>query len=156
MPEISYYLLQFLGSANLNLITMTLFLSLIVWEIPRFTKMLDPAWVHGLYPESGRVIDIVLFIAALASYLLLISSTKDTLALAYAPLYNFIMAAAILALPIVIALGFIGRIFSRMDAKLESAGFFVQTILDFFHSVFFVCFCLLLVPAAALLLSTFL
>jgi hypothetical protein len=156
MADVSYYLLQFLNSSTLDLITLTFFLSFLVWEIPRFTKMIEESWIHGLYPEHGRVVDIILLLAGVGSYLLLISSTKNTLALAYKPIFNFVIAAAIIALPIVIILGFLGRIFSRMDAKVESAGFFVQTILDFVHSVFFVCFALLIIPAAALLISAFL
>jgi hypothetical protein len=138
------------------LVFLSFFLSFLIWEIPRFTKMLEESWIHGLYPEQGRVVDIILLLAGVGAFLLLTSSTKNTLALAYKPIFNFIIAAAIVALPIVITLGFIGRIFKRMDAKLESAGFFVQTILDFVHSVFFVCFTLLVIPAAALLLSAFL
>jgi hypothetical protein len=155
MVDFAYELIRYL-SDDLAIVALALFISLVVWEIPRFSKMFEEEWVKGLYPDGGKTVDIILLVIGLLCFLYMQASRSVLLTLPEKPGFNFALGAGLAALPLVILLGFAGRFFSKMDAKLPLAAFIVQTILDFVHSVFFVCFIGLALPAAALLASYFL
>ena len=153
--EVSFYLLQFLDSSFLNALMLSFFFSFLVWEVPRFSKMLGEDLIKGLYPDNGRVIDFVILLVAFGSFLYMGANRSTLNLLPYRPVLDIILAVALLAMPLVIILGFIGRFFARMDAKLGVSAFLVQGVLDLCHTVFFICFSLLVLPCAALLLSYF-
>ena len=155
MIDFVYMLIQYL-SEDLPIVALALFISLVVWEIPRFSKMFEEEWVKGLYPDGGKAVDIILLVIGLLCFLYMQASATVLLTLPEKPGFNMVLGAGLAALPLVILLGFVGRFFSKMDAKLPLSAFIVQTILDFVHSVFFVCFIGLALPAAILLASFFL
>lgn len=154
--ELSYYLIQFLSNSNINLAVLALFVSYLIWEIPRLSKMLEEEWLKGLYPEQGRVLDLMMLLLGIGAFLYLQANLPSAAKLAYMQGYSLILAAGLVALPVILLLSFVGRFFSRMDAELEVAAFLIQTILDLVHTVFFVCFVGLLLPSATLLFSSFL
>jgi uncharacterized membrane protein len=154
--DLSYYLVQYLGASNLNLVLLGLVLAFLVWEIPRFAKMFEEDWIKGLYPENGKVIDVILLIIGVLSFVFSQLNSEKLVQLAYKPLFPMVLAAGLVAFSLIILLGFVGRFFSRMDEKLNVSAFIVQTLLDFFHTVFFICFVGLVFPAVTLIVSNFL
>lgn len=154
--DLSYYLVQYLSNSSLSLTALAFFVAYLIWELPRLTKMLEEEWIKGIYPEHGRVVDIVLLLIGLGSFIFLQANLSKAVMLAYKSGYNLLLAAGLVALPLIILLGFIGRFFTRMDAKLQVSAFMVQTILDLAHTLFFVCFVGLVFPLAALIFTSFL
>ncbi len=61
---------QFYDTINPGLFdsaSVLLVISFLVWEIPRSIKLIGEEYTKGLYPEGGRVADIVLFVIGLLS-----------------------------------------------------------------------------------------
>ena len=151
--DISYYLLQFFNS--LDYFAVALLFSFLIWEIIRFSKVIDPEWLKDLYPEGGNMVDYALFSIAIISFIFIKFNTKILVTIPYKSTVALIFTIALLLVPIIIILGLAGRFFSRMDAKLSFPAFIVNFILDFTHSVFHICFGVIVLSAASLILSIF-
>jgi hypothetical protein len=154
--DFAYVLRGFLSSSSLDTIVFAFFFSFIVWEIPRATKMLSEEWSEGIYPDKGRTLDIFLLLLGLGAFLFLKMSMAKLVFIPESLIMSVVVSVGLVALPIVILLGFIGRIFSRMDTQKESGALFAHTILDFFHTLFFITLICLLLPCAALIIMPFL
>jgi hypothetical protein len=154
-PDFAYYLVQYLSPSGL-LYTMAAFiLSFILWEAPKYLRLLDDEWLKGIYPEHGKLLDIAFLAVGVFSFIFMQLNIGSLSILPYKPGYDVLLSASLVALPIILALGFFGRVFSRMDAKHEVPSFFTHTVLDLVHTVFFICLLALVLPAAALLISPF-
>jgi hypothetical protein len=152
--DISYYLLQFFNS--IDYFAAALLFTFLIWEIFRFSKIFDPDWTNELFPEGGNIIDYVLFAIGIVSFILIKFNMKTILTIPYNSLLSLIFTIALLLIPIIIFLGLIGRFFKRMDEKMTIPAFIVNFILDFVHSVFFICFGAIVLSAASLILTIFL
>jgi len=154
-PDFIRYLLQYLSPWGIGAAALVFLLSLAAWEIPRLFRTLDEDVLKGAYPEHGKAVDIALFVLGLASLVFLELNMQKVAHLIYKPGFDLLLAAGLFALPIVFLLGFAGRAINRMDGKHEAPHFLAHTALDFVHTVFYICFAGLALPAAALLLASF-
>lgn len=156
MDYVSYYLGQYLSQSGINLVTFIFVLAFLIWEIPRTFSLFEKEWAKGIYEEHGRGIDIFVFIVGIAAFFFLRWNLKPLIKLAQHPIYSIVLAIAGIAMPIVLVIVFIGRIFSRIDTRKEMSELFGHSVLDLAHAIFQISFSLLAFPAAALLISFFL
>jgi len=154
--DFSYYLSQYLSQSGINLLTFIFIVSFFVWEIPRTFRMLEKEWMKGIYPEHGRVVDAFIFIVGIASFFFLQSNIKSVARLAKTPIFDIVLAISAIALPVVLAIAFFGRIFSRVDSGKETTEVFGHTMLDLVHTAFQISFVLLVLPTGILLFDYFL
>jgi len=128
-----------------------LVISFLVWEIPRSVRIFSEEYTRGLYPEYGRVVDIILFVIGLAAALFLyISPNAERLAFfvknpSFFPMLMIILLVSL----VVIIMGFLKRAGERTGRHESVTVFLVQTILDLAHSIFFISFAILLIPLVA-------
>ena len=154
--DFAYMLRGVLSPSGLDAILLAFFFSYIVWEIPRATKMLSEEWSKGIYPDKGRTLDIFLLLLGLGAFLFMKMSMMRLVFIPEHYIMGIVVSVGLVALPIVILLGFIGRFFSRMDTQKETGALLAHTILDLFHTVFFITLICLLLPCSALIIMPFL
>lgn len=124
----------------------------IIWEIPRSIRLLSDEYTKGLYPEGGRVIDFtMLAIGILAAAYLWMGSMAKVVAYLKTPGITAFFIIVLAVIPIIIALGFLKRLFTRMDGNSVTV-FLTQGFLDLMHTVFHICLALLVIPAFSYLL----
>jgi hypothetical protein len=135
--------------------TVLLIISFIVWEVPRSVKLLDEEYTKGIYPDGGRVPDILLFVVGLAcaGFFLLGNNAEKIVTFLHTPGVTALYIIILVTIPIIISLGFFKRFFSRMDKHESITIFFVHGFLDFFHTTFFIAVALLAVPVAGFLIG---
>ncbi len=131
-----------------NTASVLLVISFIIWELPRSVKIISEEYTHGLYPATGRVTDFALFAAGLAAicYLVFISSGERITTFLNTPGISSFFLVVLVAVPLLIFLGFLKRFFGRFDAHNSVTVFLVHGFLDFMHTLFFVCLAVLAVP----------
>jgi hypothetical protein len=132
-----------------------LVISFVVWELPRSVKLISEEYTKGLYPETGRVLDFgLLFIGLLAiGYLMLMSSTGRAAVFLNTLAISSVYLIILIAVSILILLGFLKRFFGRFDSHNSVTVFLVHGFLDFMHTIFFICLVVLAVPVAGLLIT---
>ena len=150
---ISYHLLGFFSS--LDYFAAAFLFSFLIWEIVRFSKIFDQKWVADIFPEGGNIVDYVLLLVGLISFVFIKLNQKTLLLAPHKPMLNIVFTIALLILPVIIFLGLAGRFFSRMDSKMAFSAFVVNFILDFVHCMFHVCFGAIVLSAGALLFLLF-
>lgn len=134
-----------------------LVISFLIWETPRSIKIMSEEYTRYLYPEMGRVVDIILFIIGLATALfLLVGRNAENLAFfvkdpSFFPGLMIILIVTLL----VIIMGFFKRVGERTGRNESITVFLVQTILDMAHTLFFISLAVLLIPFAAYILFGF-
>ncbi len=134
--------------------SVALILSFIVWEIPRSVKLIDEEYTKGLYPDQGRVVDIVLFVIGLITvgFYLMGTNADDYVKFLHTPGITSLFLILMVTVPIIIALGYLKRFFGRMDGHNSVAVFVTHAFLDLMHTIFFICLATMAIPAAGLLL----
>jgi len=134
--------------------TVLLIVSFIVWETPRMIRILSEEYTRGLYPEEGRVADFFLFFIGLLSigYFSIGSNAEHIVAFLKTPGITMFFLILMAAIPILIALGFFKRFFSRIDRHQSVAIFLAQAFLDLMHTIFHIALVVILVPAAGYLI----
>lgn len=128
--------------------TLLLIASFIIWEVPRSVKIMSEEYTRGVYPETGRVVDFAfLGIGTLAIlYMLLINGSERIAAFIRTPGITALFIVILAVLPLLIFMGFLKRFFARFDAHNSITVFLVHSLLDFVHTLFFICTVLLAVP----------
>ena len=134
-------------------LTVVLVASYIIWEIPRSIKVVSEEYTKGLYPENGRVIDIFLFILGGLTivFFMMDNNAEHIVSFLRTPGITAFFLVLMLAIPLIIAMGFIKRLFSRLDGHNSVAIFLTHSFLDLMHTLFFIAFTALFVPAAGYL-----
>ncbi len=123
-------------------------LGFIIYEAPRSIKLMSEEYTDGFYPEAGRVFDIiVLFFGLLAVvFLYLLEGMEDVIDFmryeTLMPIYLIIL----IAVPVLITLGYLKRLLARINQHESVTIFFVHSLLDLAHTVFLICFSLLFIP----------
>ncbi|HID72995.1 TPA: hypothetical protein EYP38_03555 [Candidatus Micrarchaeota archaeon] len=143
----------FLKPELFDIFSALLIITFIQWELPRSVKLMDEEYISDLYPEQGRVIDIVLFLVGLVAIYLLYEpgSMRRLIDFMDSTVLMLIFIPVMIAIPLIILMGFFKRFFARMDQHKSMTVFMVQTTLDFAHTLFFISLTLLCVPALILL-----
>ncbi len=152
--DIVFYVLQYLTFDGLASAAVLFLITFVIWEAPRFFKILDDDVTKGLYPGYGKAVDIAALVVGLASFVFLLLNMYRLAPLALSHDYGLLLAGGLLGLPVVLLLAYLGRLFNRMDAKHEPHVFMLHMLLDLVHTVFYMLFLGLLVPAAILIFSS--
>ncbi len=152
--DLVFYVVQYLTFNGLAAAAIALLASFVIWEAPRFFKILEDDVTKGLYPGYGMSVDIAVIVVGIASLLFLLANLQRLEPLARSHDYGLLVAGGLLGLPAVLFLAFLGRLFNRMDAKHEPHVFILHMALDLVHTVFYMLFLGLLVPAAVLVFAS--
>jgi hypothetical protein len=123
-------------------------ITFIQWEFPRTIKIISEEYTEGLYPPGGRVLDIFVFLAGLFCFYLLYSGdTMESLLFFLSQTSLLVLIIPVTAvIPLMIAMGFFKRLFSKMEDIESITVFLVQTTLDLAHTLFFISLALIAVP----------
>jgi fumarate reductase subunit D len=135
-------------------ITVVFVVSFIVWEIPRSVKLISDEYTKGLYPETGRVVDFVLLFMGLLSigYFVLDNNSERIVTFLKTPGITAAFLILMLAIPLIIALGYFKRLFGRMEGHNSVTVFITHGFLDLMHTLFHISLVILFVPAVGHLL----
>lgn len=128
--------------------TILFILGFIIWELPRSIKIMDEEYTEGFYPEMGRVFDFIILLIGILCivFLYLMEGVDDVVDFLRYQAYLALFAIVIIAIPVLIFLGYLKRFFGRIDKHESLTIFMVHSILDLAHTVFFICFSLIFVP----------
>jgi hypothetical protein len=145
-----------------NLINITFFdiasvvlvISFIVWEAPRSFKLMPEEYSRDLYPENGRVADFLFFAIGLSSvaFFLLGSNAGKIVSFLKTPGVTALFLILMVSIPLIVALGFVKRFFTRIDKHESVAIFLVHALLDLAHTLFYVSLLIMSIPALGFLL----
>ncbi len=134
--------LQIFEPAVFSTATAIFILSFLIWEFPRSIKIIDEEYTKGVYPETGRVLDIIIMIIGLGCilFLYLMRGMDD---IGYFMLHDprapvFIIVIA--AVPLLIFMGYVKRVLARIDRHESITVFLVHNFLDLAHTAFFITF----------------
>jgi len=131
-----------------------LIMGYIIWEIPRSVKVISEEYTKDVYPVTGRVVDIFLFVLGLFGILFLIldNNVSHIIAFLKTPGITSFFLVVMVFIPLIILLGFFKRFFARMDAHLSVTVFLVHAFLDLMHTLFFIALSIILLPEVGYLL----
>ena len=134
--------------------TVLLVAGFIIWEIPRSVKIIGEEYTKGLYPENGRVADFALLFLGLLSILYLVMDNNAVRIVAFlkTPGVTSMFLVLMLAIPLIISLGYLKRLFARLDGQNSVTVFLTHSFLDLMHTLFHISLVVLFVPAAGFLL----
>jgi hypothetical protein len=131
-----------------------LIVAFLVWEIPRSVKLISEEYTKGLYPEDGRVVDFVLFFMGILSmvFFMLDNNSERIVTFLKTPGITMFFIILMLAIPLIVVLGYFKRLFGRMEGHNSVAVFLTHAFLDLMHTLFHIALVVLFVPAVAFLL----
>ncbi len=131
-----------------------LVISFLVWEIPRSVRIFSEEYTKGLYPEYGRVVDIILFVIGLAAalFLYIVPNAEKLAFFVKNPSFFPMLMIILLVAFIVLIMGFLKRAGERTGKHESVTIFLVQTILDLAHTLFFISLAIILIPLIAFLI----
>lgn len=144
---------DFFGIINepfFNAVAILFAIAFIIWEIPRSMKVISEEYTLGAYPEHGRVVDFALLSVGVLSlgYLYIMNTLGRVVVFLKTPGITAIFLILMVAIPLIIALGFFKRFFGRMEKHESVTVFLVHELLDLAHTAFHICLVLLFMPAA--------
>ena len=130
-----------------------LIISYIIWEIPRSIKVISEEYTRGLYPDNGRVFDIILFVIGLVNVVFYFLGNSERLVnFLKTPGITSFFLILLIAIPLIIILGYFKRFFARMDGHNSITVFLTHGFLDLMHTLFHLSLVILLIPTVGLLL----
>ncbi len=134
--------------------TVLFVISFIAWETPRTLKLLPEEYTKGLYPEEGRVADfILLFIGILSiAYFVIDANSEKIVAFLKTPGITAAFLILMIAIPLIIALGYFKRLFARVDSHNSISVFVTHAFLDLMQTLFHISLVILAVPAIGYLI----
>ncbi len=140
------FLADIITEELIGLSSVLFFLCFLIWEIPRSVKVMDEEYTQGVYPELGRVFDIVIFIIGLIAIILFYLNMDDIIDAVTMPTFSLAYTIIFFAIPILIFLGFLQRSLKRINDQQSVTVFLVHGFLDLSHTIFFITFSIILVP----------
>lgn len=146
---------SFINIPMFDTMTVLLIVSFIIWEIPRSIKIISEEYTKGLYPDNGRVIDIGMFIVGIASvvFFMLGNNAERIVTFLHTPGITAFFLILMLAIPIIIIIGYFKRLFATFDAHNSIAVFLTHALLDLMHTIFQVSLVVLALPVAGFLIA---
>ena len=120
----------------------------IVWELPRSIRIMDEEYTKDIYPEMGRVFDFIIFLIGLGSlaFLYFMDGLSEIVDFLRHETFMVVFIIILLAIPLLITLGYLKRFLGRVDKHESITVFIVHSLLDLAHTVFFICFSIIFVP----------
>jgi hypothetical protein len=145
---------SFINIPMFDSMSVILIISFIIWEIPRSIKVISEEYTKGLYPENGRVIDVGMFAIGLGAVLFFMmgNNAERIVTFLKTPGVTAFFLILILAIPLIVAIGYLKRLFSSFDANNSIAVFLTHAFLDLMHTLFHICFVVLVLPVAGFLI----
>lgn len=140
------FLADIITQELIGLSSVLFFLCFLIWEIPRSVKVMDEEYTQGVYPELGRVFDIVIFVIGLIAIILFYLNMDDIIDAVTMPTFSLAYTIIFFAIPILIFLGFLQRSLKRINDQQSVTVFLVHGFLDLSHTIFFITFSIILVP----------
>lgn len=139
--------LQFFEPFTFYLATVLFILCFIIWEVPRSLKVMSEEYSKGVYPEMGRVFDILLMFAGLGSivFLYFIGGINEVNYFLRHEALMPIFAIVLIAIPLLVFMGYLKRFVGRIDKHDSFTTFCVHNFLDFTHTLFFISFSFLFI-----------
>lgn len=134
--------------------TVLLIVGFIIWEIPRSVKVIAEEYTKGLYPENSRVVDFLLLFVGLLSILLFMldGNAQKIVTFLKTPGITSFFLILMIAIPLIVILGYLKRIFGRMQSHDSVTIFLTHAFLDLMHTIFQLSLAILFIPAAGFLL----
>jgi hypothetical protein len=129
-----------------------LIISYVIWEAPRSLQILSEEFTKELYPDHGRLVDITLLIIGVIALLLFMMDAQKIVTYLKTPGVISFYLVILTVLPLILLLGFLQRFFGRMDEGKSISIFLTQGLLDLAHTIFYISFALLVIPAAGYLI----
>jgi hypothetical protein len=146
---------SFINIPMFDSMTILLIASFIIWEIPRSIKIISEEYTKGLYPDNGRVIDIGMFVVGLASiaFFMMDNNSERIVTFLKTPGITSFFLVLMLAIPLIIAIGYFKRLFATFDAHNSIAVFLTHALLDLMHTIFQIALVVLALPVAGFLIA---
>jgi len=137
-----------LEPSTFSLATVLFVIGFIAYELPRSVRIMAEEYTSGFYPDEGRVFDVIVLFFGLVSvvYLYLMDGMRDVIDFMRHESLMPIFLIIIIAVPVLIALGYLKRLLSRINKHESVTIFLVHSILDLAHTVFLICFSMLFIP----------
>lgn len=135
-----------------DIASVMLILGFLVYEIPRSIKVLDEEYTKGFYPETGRVIDIALFIIGIITIIFYRMSAIKIVAFLKSPGVIAFFLILLAVIPIIILVGYLKRFFARIDTNKSITIFLTHSFLDLMHTLFYLGLTILAIPALGFLI----
>jgi len=145
---IEQYLFQFFDEPTFSMATALFIIGFIIWELPRSVKVMDEEYTSELYPEMGRVFDILVLMVGLACIAFLYFMNGLDKVIYFLKFENLfvLFAIIIIAIPVLIFLGYLKRLVNRINEHESMTVFLVHNFLDLAHTVFFISFSVIFIP----------
>ena len=140
------FLAEIITEELIGLSSVLFFLCFLIWEIPRSVKVMDEEYTQGVYPELGRVFDIVVFIIGIIAIILFFMNMENIIETVAMPTFSLAYIIIFFAVPILIFLGFLQRTVKRINDQQSVTVFLVHGFLDLSHTMFFITFPIILIP----------
>ncbi len=129
-----------------DLASLVLIVGYLIYEIPRSIKVMDEEYTKGFYPETGRVLDIALFIVGILTILFYkMNAIKIIAFVKNSGLIAFFLILLVV-IPLLIMVGYLKRFFARFDSNKSVTLFLTHSFLDLMHTLFYLGFAVLLIP----------
>ena len=112
-------------------------------------------YTEGVYPELGRLFDIIVFVLGLIALLFFFWNMDDVMNAMKMPTYSLAFTVVFLSVPILIFLGFLQRTLKRINDQESVTIFLVHEFLDLSHTVFFISFSVIFIPVVILFVVDF-
>ena len=149
---------QFFDTINPGLFdsaSVLLVISFLVWEIPRSIKLIGEEYTKGLYPEGGRVADIVLFVIGLLSMGFFFTDDNGAKIIEFikTPGITELYIILMVTVPLIILMGFLKRFFAWVDKHESITIFVVHGFLYLAHTAFFVSLAIIVIPVIGFLIG---
>lgn len=134
--------------------TVLLIVGFIIWEIPRSVKVISEEYTKGLYPENSRVVDFLLLFVGIITivFFMLDNNTQKIVTFLKTPGVTSFFLILMIAIPLIIILGYLKRIFGNMQSHDSVTIFLTHAFLDLMHTIFQLSLAILFIPAAGFLL----
>lgn len=152
--ELAYTFYNIVTPNLFDNISIIFILSFLFWEIPRLLKFFSDENTQGLYPEYGRITDFFLLGVGLLAiaYVKTTHSLTNIIQLMQSPSLLLAFVTILIVIPLIIILGFLKRFFARMESGKSITFYIVTMLLDLCHTIFYICFSLIVIPVFGYLL----
>lgn len=128
-------------------VSLVMVIAFIIWEFPRTVKIISEEYTRGVYPEYGRVADILLFIIGIISTAYLsLGNAEEVVRFLRTPGITSVFLILMASIPLIIALGYFKRLFGCMEKHESMTLFIVHASLDLVHTLFYITLAILTIP----------
>lgn len=140
--------LAFVDSAFLLNAGLLMVAGFLLWELPRSLKLLDRELEAVIYPASGRVFDICLFVIGLLAYVIYLLQQNAVVNAIRMPTFSLAFAIIYISAPVLVFLSFFSRIVKLFDQHQSLSVFSTSFVFGLFRTIFYTTFLLIFLAIA--------